>query len=127
VTAIEDLRFSIVVINAEGVIGPIKVNFPLPTLFGMPTETIAYGSTTPGEAANLSAHALSISINETVNQFAHTVIGDIQLRYNFMKILKYNFALMTNGGRVNFNATVPPNTPVTYYQTVLVGYSSNCD
>lgn len=124
-SAVKNIKFRVVVLTPQGAFVNYDIRFPTPTLFGLPINTITYGDISPGFAAELSAQALQISMNETVALYGNQVVSEVVVRYYFIQRLKHNYQIMTNGGRVNFNSMTNSVTP-TEYVTNFLG-TGDCD
>ncbi len=83
------------------------------------------GDISNGLAAELSAQALKISMNETVKLYGNKPATELQVKLYFEERLKHNYPIITNGGRVNFNPMSFSVIP-TEYKTAFFG-TGNCD
>lgn len=124
-SAVKNIRFRVVVLSPHGNYVNFDILYPQPILFGVPTNMLNGGDISSGLAAELSAQALSVSMSEVVNTYGNQPVSELQVRLYFEQRLKYNFPIITNGGRVTFNPMVLPVTP-TEYETNLFGTGS-CD
>ena len=94
--------------------------------FGTPKLDRYNSNFTPGLAAELSAEALHMSMNETKNHFRDKYnISETQIRIYFEERLRYNYPIMTGGGRVNFGRNDYGLIP-TQYKTEFFG-TGNCN
>lgn len=74
----------------------------------------------------MSAQALEISMDETKHYFKDKYnISEMQIRIYFEDRLKYNYPIMTGGGRINFGRN-DYNLKATRYQTEFFG-TGNCN
>lgn len=125
-SAVQNIRFVIVILNPQGYYISHIVEYPQAVLFGCPTNlTVGNTSITPGMAAELSARALKISMDETRNVYAKQPVDDLTVRLYFEERLRSNYPLLIPGGRVNFNASTFVGIP-TQYQTSFLG-TDNCN
>ena len=83
------------------------------------------GDISNGLAAELSAQALQVSMNETVALYGNKLASELQVRLYFEQRLRHNYPIITNGGRVNINPMTMLVTP-TEYETNFFG-NGNCD
>jgi hypothetical protein len=120
-SAVLNIHFQINVISPAGIFVNHLLEFPQAVLFGCPI-TLYVGNTyiSPGIAANTSAQALKISMNETVKKFGNKPVSGMIIETYFKQRLKYNYPLFIPGGRVNFNANNFSVIP-TQYQTNAFG------
>ncbi len=123
--AVKNVTFKVVVLTPEGLKKTYDISFPQPILFGMPANMINGGDISPGLAAELSAQALQLSMNETVSRYGNTQFPQSIVESYFKERLKYNYPLVTNGGRVNFNPMAYDVIP-TEFETNMFG-NGNCD
>lgn len=94
-------------------------------MFGCPTSLqVGDIEISPGLAANLSAKALQVSMDETVKLYGNKPVSELTVRLYFEGRLKYNYPLFIPGGRVNFNASTFSGT-ATNYETNAFG-NGNC-
>ncbi|HXJ99522.1 MAG TPA: hypothetical protein VNJ50_11780 [Gelidibacter sp.] len=124
-SAVKNIRFKIVVLSAQGVYVNFDVSYTSPILFGVLRNMIIGGNINNGLAAELSAKALAISMKEVVALYGNTVATELQVRMYFEQRLKYNYPIITNGGRVQFNAMSYTVIP-TEYKNNFFGMG-NCD
>ena len=124
-SAVANIHFNVVLVSQQGIYLNHAVAFTQPILFGAPKNLLIGNTTiTPGMAASLSAQALLISMNETVQKYGNKPVSDMIVRLYFESRLKHNYPLLIPGGRVNIH---PQNLNVvpTQYQTNLIG-TGNC-
>ncbi len=118
--AVKNIRFKIVVYTPPNNIRVTQsIVFPQAVLFGMPTNMVVGGNISPGMAAELSAEAIKVSMDETVDRYGGKYVSQLIVTNYFRERLIENYQMMTNGGRVNFNST--SNITPTEYKTTLFG------
>ena len=123
--AVKNVRFRVIVLSNYGNYVNFDIKYSQPILFGVPTNMVNGGNISGGLAAELSARALSVSMREVVNKYGKQPVSETQVRLFFEQRLKYNFPIITNGGRVTFNPMSLPVAP-TEYQTNHFGIG-DCD
>lgn len=124
--AVQGIHFNLVAIDIKTLTSTATtVTLDGTTSFGMPKTYVNGDSITAGQAAEVSALVLQVSMDETVQHFGTTPASYGMLLAYFKERLQYNYPLMTNGGRVQFssmNYTVQPTT----YKTEMFG-TGNCE
>lgn len=121
--AVINIRFSIYLINSDGISYKYSLSFPQPVLFGMPSNFSLGGEVGAGIAAESSANALNNTMSEIAKEYAYSHTSESNVEVAFKERLKYNYPLYIPGGRVNFNATNYSVIP-TEYKTNAFGIGS---
>lgn len=127
-SAVKNIRFLVVLINANGANVNHLTHFQQPILFGCPIN-LQVGNTniTAGMAASLSTSALAFSMKQTVNKYGNKKVTSTMVDLYFESKLKYNYPNYLPGGRVNVH---PQNYPIsvvpTQYQSSAAG-SADCE
>ncbi len=123
--ALTNIHFNIIILGPNG-LGAFLVPFPTATLFGCKINPPAPNpSITPGRAGYLSAQALLMSMNQTINKYKGRKIPPMMIDTYFQEKAKKNHADKTKGGIINFNASSYSVVP-TPYQTNFLGIG-NCN
>lgn len=126
--AVRNIKFTIYLLDYQGIKYKYTISFPQPVLFGMPSNFTKGGEIGPGASAEASANALNNTMSEIAKEYANTYSSENKVERAFMDKLKYNYPLYIPGGRINFNATnytVSPTEYKTEYKTEWLG-TGNC-
>ena len=123
--AVKNIQFKVVLLSPQGAKINHYIVYSNPILFGMPSNMIIGGEISNGMAAELSAKALQISMDETVARYGNQEVDKMIVSNYFEQRLKNNYPIITNGGRVNFNPMSYSVVP-TYYKTAFLG-NGNCE
>ncbi len=105
-SAVKNISFRVFLLTLPNNISfNYEIVLPQPTLFGCPIN-LSIGNTTitSGMAAEISANALNISIKEIVKKYGNSQMDPDLIKIYFQERLKFNYPLMTSGGRVQFDA-----------------------